>query len=173
LQIFNAHPALSRFDHPILSIGAAQDPQGRPVGVTTIGTHEFNTTGLLGASGDPADGYSIRAFPAWATLPGAQWLAMGRRWHFFFAWIFVVNAATYGVLMVASVFGATSCRHDRTFGRSAVRSGIISGCASREVKKPSTTTSFRYGFMEHWFALAPIATCQLLTIRWRGATIRW
>ena len=22
-------------------------------------------------------------FPDWATLPGSQWLAMGRRWHFF------------------------------------------------------------------------------------------
>jgi thiosulfate reductase cytochrome b subunit len=67
------------------------------VGVTSIGTHKFDTTGLLGVSDD-----SSRAFPAWATLPGAQWLAMGRRLHFFFAWIFVVNAAIYGILMVAS-----------------------------------------------------------------------
>jgi thiosulfate reductase cytochrome b subunit len=107
LQIFNAHPALywgdrSRFDQPILSIGAERDTQGHPMGVTMVGTHAFNTTGLLGVSGDPADEYSIRAFPAWATLPGLQWLAMGRRWHFFFAWIFVVNAAAYATLTVAS-----------------------------------------------------------------------
>jgi len=106
LQIFNAHPALywgdrSRFDHPILSIGAVRDAQGRPVGVTSIGTHHFDTTGVLGVSGEPAEG-AIRAFPAWVTLPGAQWLSMGRRWHFFFAWIFVVNAAIYGILMMAS-----------------------------------------------------------------------
>jgi thiosulfate reductase cytochrome b subunit len=29
-------------------------------------------------------------FPHWATLPGEPWLAMGRRWHFFFAWILVI-----------------------------------------------------------------------------------
>ena len=34
-------------------------------------------------------------FPSWATLPSVQWLAMGRRWHFFFAWILVLNAAAY------------------------------------------------------------------------------
>jgi len=34
-------------------------------------------------------------FPGWATLPGEQWLAMGRRWHFFFAWLLVGNGAVY------------------------------------------------------------------------------
>lgn len=32
-------------------------------------------------------------FPSWLTI--GQWLAMGRRWHFFFAWILVVNGAAY------------------------------------------------------------------------------
>jgi thiosulfate reductase cytochrome b subunit len=34
-------------------------------------------------------------FPSWATLPEAQDLAMGRRWHFFFAWALVINGAVY------------------------------------------------------------------------------
>ena len=34
-------------------------------------------------------------FPAWATLPEVQDLAVGRRWHFFFAWALVVNGAVY------------------------------------------------------------------------------
>jgi thiosulfate reductase cytochrome b subunit len=34
-------------------------------------------------------------FPAWATLPEAQDLAVGRRWHFFFAWALVLNGAVY------------------------------------------------------------------------------
>jgi thiosulfate reductase cytochrome b subunit len=102
LQIFNAHPALywgerSRFDDPILEITAARDAHGRPIGVTAIAGHKLETTGLLGLSGDPADPDS-RAFPAWATLPGVQWLALGRRWHFFFAWILVANAAIYGAM---------------------------------------------------------------------------
>jgi thiosulfate reductase cytochrome b subunit len=40
-------------------------------------------------------------FPDWATLPGIQWLAMGRRWHFFFAWLFVTNGAVYAVLTIS------------------------------------------------------------------------
>jgi thiosulfate reductase cytochrome b subunit len=95
LQIFNAHPALywgqkSEFNHPILAIGTVQDANGDETGVTTIAGHAFNTTGVLGLS-NGGDG----AFPSWATLPGSQWLAMGRRWHFFFAWIFVVNGLIY------------------------------------------------------------------------------
>jgi thiosulfate reductase cytochrome b subunit len=35
------------------------------------------------------------AFPAWITLPGFQDLAGGRSWHFFFAWLFVLNGLVY------------------------------------------------------------------------------
>jgi Ni/Fe-hydrogenase b-type cytochrome subunit len=34
-------------------------------------------------------------FPGWATIPGPQWLALGRVWHFFFAWLFVINGLAY------------------------------------------------------------------------------
>ena len=34
-------------------------------------------------------------FPHWLTLPGYQDLAAGRRWHFFLAWLFVLNGLTY------------------------------------------------------------------------------
>jgi thiosulfate reductase cytochrome b subunit len=100
LQIFNAHPALywgdkSDFDRPVLAMGATRTAHGTPEGITTIAGHSFATTGVLGLSGDPA---TERGFPAWATLPGVQWLAMGRRWHFFFAWLFVVNGAIYAIL---------------------------------------------------------------------------
>jgi DMSO/TMAO reductase YedYZ molybdopterin-dependent catalytic subunit/thiosulfate reductase cytochrome b subunit len=99
LQIFNAHPALywgerSRFDEPLLLIAAERGAQGQPMGVTEIAGRKLDTTGLLGLSGDPTD-RDARAFPAWATLPSGQWLALGRRWHFFFAWIFVANGAAY------------------------------------------------------------------------------
>jgi hypothetical protein len=43
----------------------------------------------------------IGVFPDWATLPGSQWLAMGRRWHFFFAWLFVANGAVYALLAMS------------------------------------------------------------------------
>jgi thiosulfate reductase cytochrome b subunit len=107
LQIFNAHPALywgraAAFDSPFFAIGTIQDAQGHSEGVTTIAGRRFDTTGVLGLSGDPRDPDSARGFPAWATLPSDLWLAMGRRWHFFFAWIFVINGLVYGV---ASIVG--------------------------------------------------------------------
>jgi thiosulfate reductase cytochrome b subunit len=39
-------------------------------------------------------------FPGWATIPSYQDLAGGRLWHFFFAWILVVNGAIYVVVSV-------------------------------------------------------------------------
>jgi thiosulfate reductase cytochrome b subunit len=36
-----------------------------------------------------------RGFPAWATVPSYRDLASGRRWHFFFAWLFVINGLVY------------------------------------------------------------------------------
>lgn len=42
------------------------------------------------------------AFPPWLTLPSWQDLAAGRRWHFFFAWIFVLNGLTYLVYALIS-----------------------------------------------------------------------
>ncbi len=106
LQIFNAHPALywgrySDFDHPALWLTSEQDPQGHLRGITQIGTTRFDTTGWLGASS--ADGQMAeRGFPSWATLPGPQWLAMGRLWHFFFAWIFVINGFLFVVYAIWS-----------------------------------------------------------------------
>lgn len=100
LQIFNAHPALywgatSHFSRPIISMEALQDDRGRTWGVTTVGSHTFTTTGLFGWSkgGDGND--TARGFPRWATLPSDTWLAMGRLWHLFFAWVLVINGAIY------------------------------------------------------------------------------
>lgn len=105
LNIFNAHPALywghdSTFAHPWISIRGENTPNG-PIGVTTIGGKEFVSTGVLGLS--QVDGQpTARAFPAWATIPSGQWLAMGRHWHFFFAWIFVINGIAYVLYTLVS-----------------------------------------------------------------------
>lgn len=95
LQIFNAHPALywgDRSDRgkPLLSIRPMKTESGETRGITTILGRRLDTTGVLGYSND-----SGRAFPAWATIPSARWLAMGRRWHLFFAWVFVVNGLLF------------------------------------------------------------------------------
>ena len=100
LMIFNAHPQLdwgeaSNFDSPFVAIKAEYGKDGEPVkGVTTIMGQSFDTTGVLGLSGS-GDERGERAFPGWITLPSYHDLAMARRWHFFFAWLFVVNGLVY------------------------------------------------------------------------------
>jgi thiosulfate reductase cytochrome b subunit len=105
LQIFNAHPALyvgerSDFDHPAMSIQAHLSANGL-VGQTMILGHSFDTTGVLGVSNEGGQ-VSRRAFPSWVTVPSFQDLATGRRWHFFFAWLLVLNALGYLVWGIAS-----------------------------------------------------------------------
>jgi thiosulfate reductase cytochrome b subunit len=101
LQIFNAHPALywgkSSYSGrpPVLEMRAQRDADGRPVGITEVFGHSFRTTGVLGLSTGPEGGQERRGFPAWLTLPSNQWLAMARRWHFFFEWIFILNGLAY------------------------------------------------------------------------------
>jgi thiosulfate reductase cytochrome b subunit len=107
LQIFNAHPALyvgekSHFEDPVLSIGAGTREDGTLVGVTQILGQTFDTTGVLGRSKVDDERWVTRAFPSWSTIPGYQDLATGRRWHFFFAWLFVINGLVYIVYSILS-----------------------------------------------------------------------
>lgn len=100
LQIFNAHPALylgniSTFDKPALSLTAKAGADGKLRGQTQVGSLRFDTTGVLGVSKNMAGEDSRRGFPMWATIPGPRNLAEGRRWHFFFAWVFVINGLAY------------------------------------------------------------------------------
>lgn len=98
LQIFNAHPALywgakSTFSDPWLSM-TKQEIADVPRGITTLGDYQFDTTGLFGWSGKEGMRQQ-RGFPSWATVPSYRSLADGRRWHFFFAWLFVINGLVY------------------------------------------------------------------------------
>jgi thiosulfate reductase cytochrome b subunit len=100
LQIFNAHPTLyfgekSEPDRAVLSMRAIEQPDGTYRGITTIGSAQFDTTGVLGLSRGADGEYEGRGFPSWITLPSYRDLATGRRWHFFFAWLFVLNGLAY------------------------------------------------------------------------------
>ncbi len=100
LQIFNAHPSLywgNRSDKgkELLSLSARTDSMENLIGITQIGHHVFTTTGVLGVSKGSDGAPTVRGFPSWLTVPGPGWLAMGRRWHFFFAWVFVLNGLCY------------------------------------------------------------------------------
>ena len=98
-QIFNAHPRLywgeygADNDHAWLSIDSQQSGAGWR-GVVHLGSLTIESTGLLGASKE-GGALAPRGFPAWLTVPSYQDLAAGRRWHFFFAWLFAINGAVY------------------------------------------------------------------------------
>jgi len=99
LQIFNAHPALywgeqSSFSQPFLAIHARKGADGSARGVVQLAGHEIVTTGVLGLSNSNGR-LRERGFSEWATLPGPQWLSMGRNWHFLAAWIFGPSIVAY------------------------------------------------------------------------------
>lgn len=103
LMIFNAHPNLYignesgfEYDNAVLRIGAESTPEG-PRGHTIVFGKKFDTTGVLGVSGQPAGAI---AFPSWATVPSFYDLGTGRVVHFFFAWVL---AAALTVWLISSL----------------------------------------------------------------------
>lgn len=107
LQIFNAHPALyqghaSHFDTPLFATQAMRRADGELYGLTRIGPWRFETTGVLGVSEDMRGRPVPKGFPGWSTIPSWRDLATGRRWHFFFGWLWVINGACYLLWSLAS-----------------------------------------------------------------------
>lgn len=95
LNIFNAHPTLYigdqsgfQFDNSIFRVGAVNTADGQQRGYTEVFGQRFDTTGVLGLSGDPP---RVRAFPEWATIPSYYDLATARVVHFFFAWLLSIT----------------------------------------------------------------------------------
>jgi thiosulfate reductase cytochrome b subunit len=169
LQIFNAHPALyvgerSDFDHPTLSIKAHLSANGL-AGETMIFGHSFDTTGVLGVSNQDGQ-VSSRAFPSWVTIPSVQDLATGWRWHFFFAWLLVLNALGYLVWGIAS----------RHFDRDLLPSRAELGHVGREflehlrLRFPRGAAAKRYNVLQQLsyllvvFALFPVMILTGLTM---------
>lgn len=104
LQIFNAYPALhwghkAEPDEAFFSIYATDDG-GFIRGYTQLYRWKVDTTGFLGVQQTELGPFP-RAVPSWLTIPGYFWLAGGRRWHFFFAWVFAVNGLLYFVYSIA------------------------------------------------------------------------
>ncbi len=110
LQIFNAHPTLYigqesgfEYDNSVLRIGAENTPDGVR-GYTIFLGKKFDTTGVLGWSGDPP---RPRAFPSWATIPSYYDLGTARVVHFFFAWALAI---TLLIWLVASLINGHAWR---------------------------------------------------------------
>jgi thiosulfate reductase cytochrome b subunit len=143
LQIFNADPDLGHrsFDHTVAVIGASGDNQDR--GYVEAFGKRVDTTGVLGVSdvdGEP----TARGFPSWITLPAIQDLATGRRWHFLFAWIFVINGflyLTYGLLSGALARRLVPTRADLAHIGGAIREHLL-------LRFPKGEEAIRYNVLQ-------------------------
>lgn len=116
LNIFNAHPSLywgqggatTDTRGQWLAIGAVQGSNGEPRGMTRVGPVAVDTTGVLGVASGPSGARQAQGFPSWATFPSVRDLATARNWHFFFAWIFILN----GLLYIGFGIWSGHLRHD-------------------------------------------------------------
>ena len=135
LQIFNAHPALyigqqSNFDEPDPEHARVIGEDGQAASRRSSADlqHDRRPRPLHRPTGQP----QARGFPRWLTVPSYQDLATGRRWHFFFAWIFVINGLVYLDREPARPPRLARPRAERRArsAASAARSSITSGSAS-------------------------------------------
>ena len=103
LNIFNAHPALywgqyganADDDRRWFEIGSVNTSSGAPAGITRIGPVRIVTTGVLGINRASNGQLQQQGFPDWLTFPTNRDLATARRWHFFFAWGFILSGLVY------------------------------------------------------------------------------
>lgn len=166
LQIFNAHPALywddrSDREHPFLSIRPMKTESGEMRGITTILGYKFDTTGVLGYS----DG-SHRAFPAWATVPSAKFLAMGRQWHLFFAWLLVINGLIFMIYSLISRHAARDLaptgKDLRHIGQAVKDHLVLRHPKGEEAKRYNVLQKLAY--MVILFVVAPLIVLTGLTM---------
>jgi thiosulfate reductase cytochrome b subunit len=175
LNIFSAHPALywgkSSYTGrpPVFEITATEAAGGDLIGVTRIFGHDFVTTGLLGASEGPDGEVVPRAFPSWLTIPDTRWLAMARRWHLFFAWVFVINGLCYVAYSVAARHFTRDLAPTAADWRSVGRSII----EHLRFKHPSGEAAKRYNVLQKLAYLAVIFVLLPLVILMGFAMSPW
>ena len=175
LQIFNAHPALywgqSSYAGapPVLAITAKDKGELGVAGVTNILGHEFDTTGVLGVSKTRDGELTARGFPWWITIPDNQWLAMGRSWHFFFAWVLLINGLVYVAYSAASRHLARDLAPDRGDWRSlsrSIRDHLL-------LRHPTGETAKRYNVLQKLAYLSVIFVLLPLVILMGVAMSPW
>ena len=124
LQIFNAHPALvlGAVSAPTPTIRSSRSgPMIR--GMARLGVspksvqRRSRRPGFLAFPATPAATPWSAAFPDGRRFQAGASLALGRRWHFFFAWLFVANLSIY--LAAGMVSG--HLRRDLLPGRQQLR----------------------------------------------------
>jgi thiosulfate reductase cytochrome b subunit len=148
LQIFLAHPALYWATPQLRQARAFAQRQprcGRQVARHHAGRFAALRQHRRARRLDNMMGKRVaRAFPTWATIPGARNLAQGRRWHFFFAWLFVINGLAYWLWS----WRARHLRDDllptaANCAASAIRSSSTRSSGTRPASRRRATTCCR------------------------------
>lgn len=171
LAIFNGWPALywgirTHFDHPLLAMYAKPNLFGHGVGITYVLGHRFETTGWLGLSAGAGGVPAVRGFPAWATLPGTLNLALARRWHLFFAWVFVIN----GLVYVAYALISRHFRRDLLPSPNDLRHIFLSILNHARLRFPKGEAALRYNVLQRItyivvaFGMGPLMVLSGLTM---------
>ena len=91
-RIVLRHSALTRICHAVNAVCFLAMLMS---GLQIFNAHPALNFGQTTDFARPLLSLAPNGFPSWATLPEAQDLAVGRRWHFFFAWALVLNGAVY------------------------------------------------------------------------------
>lgn len=157
LNIFNAHPRLywgqagADHDKPFLALGAVQTSAGLQ-GRTIIGPLELDTTGVLGVSREDGE-QTARGWPDWVTLPSYTDLADARHWHFFFAWVLVINGALY----LAWSFASRHVQRDLWPTASDLRAIPRSIIDHIKLKHPKGEAAKRYNILQRLAYLGLVA----------------
>ncbi|MEY2882311.1 MAG: hypothetical protein RL490_35 [Pseudomonadota bacterium] len=110
LNIFNAHPMLYWGQYGAnpdvarqwLQIGSDTNAAGQDFGFLRIGSLTIETTGVLGLSNGADGSPQAIGYPSWATFPSYRDLATARTFHFFFAWVLIINGWLYIAFSLAS-----------------------------------------------------------------------
>ncbi|MCJ8158768.1 cytochrome b/b6 domain-containing protein [Sphingomonas sp. LaA6.9] len=124
LMIFNAHPRLywgqygANTDRAWLQIGSDETH-----GYLRVGDRRWDTTGVLGRWSDANGATQRRAFPHWATLPSTYNLALARRWHLSFAWLFALGLLGFMI----RAFSNGHVARDLSLTREELKPGAIWG----------------------------------------------
>jgi len=122
LMIFNAHPRLywgqygANRDRAWLQIGSDETR-----GYLQIGNRRWDTSGVLGRWEDPQGRVQRRAFPHWATIPSTYNLALARRWHLSFAWLFAFGLLAFMI----RAFWNGHVRRDLSFTRAEIAPSAV------------------------------------------------
>jgi len=175
LQIFNAHPALywgksSYTGRPALLEMRAMDRGDLGAkGVTRVLGREYDTTGVLGLSKNADGRYAARGFPWWATIPDNKALALARSWHFFFAWVLLVNGLLYVAYSAATRHLSRDLAPDRKDWRSLGRSLVD----HLRFRHPTGEAAKRYNVLQKLAYLAVIFVLVPLVILMGIAMSPW